>query len=303
MKFPLVLATLIWATLFTASVRAEVQGSISSYVWSTPGEFTLDGSHPTVQNQWDIKHPNDTLMLSGNTYLFEIKYDQAISLDINLNTGSINEQRRRYMVHDSNGYLTDLNYSDVAGRSRLTSAGFLYRVMGKDNLSISRMDIGAGYIGYINSIGCNNPTVILDSVSPANNNQTFNERWEEYDVYYSGMDARIKEELYLTSSLSVNVMGGYVPKLSARYNYTKFPDRPVSQQQKQTIDADGYGVHYEAFLNYYFTEHVSAMAGYKYLLLKVKGESYDNFYPFWTGAKHNLENEMGGYILGMAYHF
>ena len=289
--------------LIPSFVYAEVQGSISSYVWSNQGEFTLDGNHPTVRNEWDIKHPTDSLMLAGNTYLFELKYDQMLSLDVNLHTGSINDQRRSFMVHDSNGYLTDLSYADVAGRSRLASSGLFYRLMGKDDLAISRLDIGAGYIGYINSIGYNNPSVVLDSANPANNNQTFNERWEEYDIYYSGMDVRVKEELYLTSALSVNVMGGYAPKLLARYHYTKFPDRSASQQQKQTINAEGYGMHYEAFLNYYLTEHFSTMVGYKYLLLKVKGKSYDNFYPFWRGAEHNLKNEMDGYILGVAYHF
>ncbi len=303
MKFPLVLVTLILATLFTTPIRAEVQGSISSYVWSNQGEFNLDGNHPSVQNRWDIKHPTDGLMLSGNTYLFELKYDQMLSLDVNINTGSINDQRRSFIVHDSNGYLTDLSYADVAGRSRLASSGLFYRLMGKDDLAISRLDIGAGYIGYINSIGYNNPSVVLDSANPANNNQTFNERWEEYDIYYSGMDVRVKEELYLTSFLTVNVMGGYAPKLSARYHYTKFPDRPAAQQQKQTIDAEGYGIHYEVFFNYYLTEHFSTIVGYKYLLLKVKGKSYDNFYPFWTGGAHNLKNEMDGYILGVAYHF
>jgi hypothetical protein len=263
----------------------------------------MDGSHSSVQNRWDVKHPTDSLMLAGNTYLFELKYDQMFSLDVNLHTGSVNDQRRSFMVHDSNGYLTDLSYADVDGRSRLASSGLFYRLMGKDDLAISRLDIGAGYIGYINSIGYNNPSVVLDSANPANNNQTFSERWEEYDIYYSGMDVRVKEELYLTSSLSVNVMGGYAPKLSARYHYTKFPDRPVSQQQKKTVEADGYGIHYEAYLNYYMTEYFSVMLGYKYLLFKVNGKSRDNFYPFWTGANYNLRNEMDGYIIGVAYHF
>jgi hypothetical protein len=289
--------------LIPSFISAEVQGSISSYVWSNQGEFTLDGNHPVIQNQWDIKHPTDSLMLSANTHLFELKYDQLLSLDVNLSRGAINDQRRTFMAHDQAGYLTDLSYADATGRSRLASTGLFYCLMGKDALAISRLDIGAGYIGYMNSVGYNNPTVILDSDNPANNNQTFNERWEEYDIYYSGADVRVKDELYLTSSLSVNVMGGYAPKVSARYHYTKFPNRPVAQQQKQTIEADGYGVHYEAFLNYYVTEHFSTMVGYKYLLLKVKGKSYDNFYPFWTGSAHNLKNEMDGYILGVAYHF
>lgn len=289
--------------LIPSFISAEVQGSISSYVWSNQGEFTLDGSHPTVQNQWDITHPTDGLMLSGNTYFFELKYDQMLSFDLNYNTGAINDQRRTFVVHDQAGYLTDLSYADVAGRSRLASTGLFYRLMGKDDLAISRLDIGAGYIGYINSVAYNNASVVLDSANPANNNQTFNERWEEYNIYYSGVDARVKEELYLTSSLSVNVMGGYAPKLSARYHYTKFPDRPASQQQKQTITADGYGWHYEAALNYHLTEHLSVMAGYKYVLFKVEGKSDDNFYPFWSGGEHNLDNEMGGYIFGAAYHF
>ena len=303
MKFPLMLVTFMGATIFTAPIQADVQGSISSYVWSSQGEFTLDGSHLVVQNQWDINHPVDSLMLSANTYLLELKYNQMLSLDVNFNSGSINDQRRIYTVRDSSGYVTDLNYADVTGRSRLASSGLFYRLMGNDDLAISRLDIGAGYIGYINSVGYNNASIVLDNTNPANNNQTFNERWDEYDIYYSGMDIRIKDELYLTSFLSFNVMGGYAPKVSVRYHYTKFPDRPVSQQPKQTIDAEGYGFHYEAFLNYYLTEHVSTMIGYKYLLLKVTGKSYDNFYPFWAGSEHNLKNEMDGYILGVAYHF
>ncbi|MBI5779247.1 MAG: hypothetical protein HZA49_07315 [Planctomycetes bacterium] len=303
MKFPLILVTLIWAAVFIVPLRAEVQGSISSYVWSNEGEFNMGGSHPSVQNQWDIKHPTDSMMLGGNAYLFELKYDQILSFDLNYNTGAINDQRRSFIVHDSNGYLTDLSYADVAGRSRLTSTGLFYRLMGQDELAISRLDVGAGYVGYINSVGYNNASVVLDSANPANNNQTFNERWEEYDIYYHGVDARIKGELYLTPDISVNATVGYAPKLSARYKYTKFTDRIASQQQKQTIKAEGYGWHYEAALNYHLTEHFTVMAGYKYVLLNAEGKSDDNFYPFWSGAEHNLKNEMGGYIFGVTYHF
>ena len=180
MKFPLMLVTFMGATIFTAPIQADVQGSISSYVWSSQGEFTLDGSHLVVQNQWDINHPVDSLMLSANTYLLELKYNQMLSLDVNFNSGSINDQRRIYTVRDSSGYVTDLNYADVTGRSRLASSGLFYRLMGNDDLAISRLDIGAGYIGYINSVGYNNASIVLDNTNPANNNQTFNERWDEF---------------------------------------------------------------------------------------------------------------------------
>jgi len=290
-------------TSFNTTAFAEVKGSISSYFWSNQGEFILEGKDPQVHNNWHISHPTDSLMLGANTYLFEMEYDETVSADLTINGGFIDGKKQTYMVHNQQGYLRDLGYASAEGRSSLGSGGLFYRLMGKNKMAISRLDIGVGYIGYKSSVTYKNPGVIIDWDNPLNNGRTFTEDWEKYDIYYRGMDFRIKEEAFLTQDISVSLSAGYASHITAKYTSVKYPQRPVAQQQKNIITAAGDSVHYDIRLNYYYSHHLSISGGYKYLLLRAEGDNHTNVYPMWNDSDQKLKNEMGGFVLSVAYHF
>ncbi|MFH0889318.1 MAG: hypothetical protein V1871_08945 [Planctomycetota bacterium] len=289
---------------FNSITLAEVKGSISSYSWFNRGEFIIEGNDQQAHNNWYINQPTDSIMLGANTYFFEVKYNERISADFTLNSGLIkDEQQVTYMVHNQQGYLKDLSYSSVEGRSSFGSCGLFYRLMGKTNKSISRFDIGVGYIGYKSSVTYNNTSVVIDWDNPLNNNRTFSEDWEKYNIYYHGIDFRIKEEVFVTQGISVSLSGGYASRLTAKYTSVKYPERPVAQQQKNIISANGNGIHYDIRLNYYFTPNFSVNGGYKYLLLRTEGHNHTDVYPMRNGSDQKLKSEMGGFIFSVAYHF
>ncbi|MFH1230787.1 MAG: hypothetical protein V1709_04750 [Planctomycetota bacterium] len=288
---------------FNTTIFAEIKGSVSSYVWSNQGEFILEGKDPQVSNNWYINHPTDSIMASVNTYLFEMKYNEIVSADLTFSSGFIRDEEQTYMVHNQQGYLKDLSYTTAEGRSSLASCGLFYRLMGKDTNSISRLDIGVGYIGYKNSITYKDASVFIDWNNPLNNNKTFVGDWEKYNIYYRGIDFRIKEEVFLIRKISVSLSAGYAPHITAKYTSVKYPKRPVAQQQKHVISANGTGIHYDIRLNYYYTPNFSVNGGYKYLLLKAEGDNHTNVYPMLNGSDQTLKNEMGGFIIGVTYHF
>lgn len=288
---------------FNLTSFSEVKGSISSYIWSNRGEFILEGEDHQVHNNWYINHPTDSQMLGANTYFFEMKYNETISADLTFNSGLIKDEKQIYMVHNQQGYLKDLSYASAEGRSSLGSCGLFYRLMGKSNTAISRFDIGVGYIGYKSSVTYKDTSVVIDWNNPLNNNKTFAEDWEKYSIYYHGVDFRIKEETFITQNISVSLSGGYASHITAKYTSVKYPERPLVQQQTNTILASGYGVHYDVRLNYYFTPNFSLNGGYKYLLLSAKGDNHTNVYPMLNGSTQKLKNEMGGFIFSVAYHF
>jgi hypothetical protein len=288
---------------YGTSAFGEFEGKVSSYLWANQGEFVIEGKHPQILNNWNIYHPTDSLMPSGNIYIFEADYNQIISIDISFYSGFIRGEKQRYMVHNSGYYLTDLSYSEAEGRSSLGSASLYYRLTGKDLVSISQLDIGMGYLRYKNSVSYKNPYIVYDSFDPSNNNKKLAETLEKYDISYNGLDFRIKEELYLTRDISLTFMIGYSPQMKARLYSVKYPERSPSEQSRRYVRTKGDGVQYEVKSNYYFTPRFSATFGYKYLLLRTKGKISSGFYPMFKDSEEEIKNQMGGFLLGLMYHF
>ena len=293
----------IFLLSLSVNLFAEIQGNVSSDIWTADGNFGLSGKHSTYNNSWKTKHSSDSTYLSFNSCLLEVKYNQALSADFSLAQGLIQKQNMSVKAYNSAGSLSDSSYGKAEGRSHLGNQVLYFGLLGKNSEASSVLDVGVGYLTLSQNINYKNPTIVFDAMTPANNNMSFTETWQKYRIRAGGASFQLKEQLKVNDALLLKLTLGYAPRVNARYVSTHLPNRAVSQQKQEHFDSDGTAIQYDIRMNYFFTNRFSAILGYKYISIKTSGESETNIYPMWASGDNDMDISAKGIIFGLACSF
>ena len=275
--------------------------SLDTTPWFAQGEHSLKGGPPDANNSWHLKHPIDNNMLLANLSIGEIKDNLLFSLDLSLGYGKMDDGKLVDTDYDASGNITDLSHSTSSGETILGSVDFSFCLTDLGHLKDYRLDLRLGYLFLKNSVEYNDPTILIDVDTPANEGTSTAERWQVYDLVYSGVAIGLKGYWSLGQKLRIEGKLGYLPDLRADYNGTRYPDRAFNEQQEEKITGDGTAFNYEIRVTYWFTSSVALGLGYKYL--KFQAEGRDKSGTTWAGSWEEFETQLSGWLIGLIYNF